>query len=67
MDIIINEVVSSVRMVDGGAQLDQRQVQAIVRSVMAAIDERDGLKARRAEETRIADDGRGGLSSGGGF
>jgi hypothetical protein len=67
MDVIINEVVSSVRMVDGGAQLDQRQLQAIIRAVMAALEDRDGVKRRRDEETRVADDGRGGLAGSAGY
>ena len=67
MDVIINEVVSTVRMVDGGAQLDQRQLQAIVRSVMAALEDHDGVKRRREEETKVADDGRGGLAGSTGY
>jgi hypothetical protein len=64
MDVIINEVVSSVKLVDT-APPDPRQLQAIVRTVMAAIEERDVKRQRQAEETRIADDGRGGLGRAG--
>ena len=67
MDVIINEVVSSVRMTDGAAQLDQRQLQTIIRSVLAALDDRDGVKRRREEETKVADDGRGGLAGSAGY
>ena len=64
MDVIINEVVSTVRMVDQQSLLDQRTLATIVRTVTAAIDERDERKLRRQEETRIPDDGRGGLPEG---
>ena len=64
MDVIINEVVSSVRLVDGQALLDPKTLSSIVRTVLSAVDERDARARRRAEETEIADDGRGGLSGG---
>lgn len=64
MDVIINEVVSTVRLVDGQSLLDQRTLATIVRTVTAAIDERDERRQRREEETRIPDDGRGGLVGG---
>lgn len=62
MDVIINEVTASVKLIDSVGP-DPRQLQTIVRSVMTAIDDRDAKRRRQAEETRIADDGRGGLSS----
>lgn len=61
MDVIINDVVASVRMVDRQSLLDQHTLATIVRSVMSAIDEREVRSRRRADETRIDDDGRGGL------
>lgn len=61
MDVIINEVVSTVRMVDSHALLDERTLRAIVQAVTAAIDDRDGRARRREDEVRIADDGRNGL------
>lgn len=64
MDVIINEVVSTVRLVDRQSLLDQRTLATIVRTVTAAIDERDQRRRRREEETKIADDGRGGLAGG---
>jgi hypothetical protein len=64
MDVIINEVVSTVRIVDQQSLLDHRTLATIVRTVTAAIDERDVRKRRREEEKRIPDDGRGGLSGG---
>jgi hypothetical protein len=67
MDVIINEVVSTVRLVDGKAMLDERTLSTIVRAVMAAIDDRDQRQRRRSEETKVDDDGRGGLAGAGGF
>lgn len=64
MDVIINEVVSTVRLVDQQSLLDQRTLATIVRTVTAAIDERDERQRRRDEEKRIPDDGRGGLAGG---
>ncbi len=64
MDVIINEVVSTVRLVDQQSLLDQRTLSTIVRAVTAAIDDRDERRKRREEETRIPDDGRGGLGGG---
>lgn len=65
MDVIINEAVATIRMVDGKALLDERTLATIVSSVVAAIDDRDRRARRRAEETRIDDDGRGGLTGSG--
>lgn len=62
MDVIINEVVSSVRLVDGQSLLDPKTLSSIVRTVLSAVDERDARTQRRKEETQIPDDGRGGLS-----
>ena len=62
MDVIINEVVSTVRLVDNQSLLDERTLTVIVRAVTSAIDERDERRKRREEETRIPDDGRGGLA-----
>jgi hypothetical protein len=62
MDVIINEVVSSVRLVDGQALLDPKTLSSIVHAVLSAVDDRDARDRRRAEETQIPDDGRGGLN-----
>lgn len=67
MDVIINEVTSTVRLVDKQSLLDQQTLATIIRSVMSAIDDRDMRQRRRDEETRIPDDGRGGLSGAGGL
>lgn len=65
MDVIINEVVSTVRLVDNQALLDHRTLATIVGAVTNAIDDRDARRRRREEETRIEDDGRGGLAGSG--
>lgn len=62
MDVIIDEVVSTVRLVDGQSLLDDRSMARIVRAVLAAVDQKHAHERRRAEETYIEDDGRGGLS-----
>ena len=62
MDVIINEVVSTVRLVDNQSLLDHRTLTTIVRAVTTAIDERDARTRRREEEIKIDDDGRGGLA-----
>lgn len=67
MDVIINEVVSTVRMVDGKALLDDRTLSTIVRTVLAAIEDRDRRQQHRSEETEIADDGRGGVGQAGSY
>lgn len=64
MDVIVNEVTASVRMVDGRELLDRNTLADIVRAVMAAIQDADDSQRRRRAETRIEDDGRGGLMAG---
>lgn len=67
MDVIINEVVSSVRMVDSKGILDDRTLATIVRTVLAAVEDRDRRTKLRGEETKIEDDGRGDLARTGGY
>jgi hypothetical protein len=62
LDVIINEVTSTVRMIDKQSLLDPQTLSTIIRSVMSAIDDHDTRQRRRDEETRIPDDGRGGIS-----
>jgi hypothetical protein len=62
MDVIINEVVSTVRLVDSQALLDERTLSAIVRAVVAAVDDKSAREQRRDDEMRVDDDGRGGLA-----
>jgi hypothetical protein len=51
MDVIIQEVVSTVRAVDGTAVLDQRTMAQIVRTVMAAIESSQAQGKRREADT----------------
>lgn len=67
MDVIINEVVATVRVSDSQAILDPRTLATIVRTVTAAIDLRNAREQRRSEETRVDDDGRRGLTGSGEF
>lgn len=62
MDVVIDEVVAKLRVADRSAVLDEGTIAALVRAVMAAIEERDVRARRRAADTAIADDGRQGLS-----
>lgn len=61
MDVIINEVTASVRMVDGRKLVDPDTLAAITRAVVAAIETSAATDRRRRAETRVEDDGRGGL------
>jgi len=62
VDVIINEVVSSIRLVDNQALLDEPTLGRIVRAVLSAVDDRDAHRRRREEESHVADDGRGGIA-----
>jgi|UniRef100_UPI0035C9E1DF hypothetical protein len=62
MDVIINEVVSSIRLIDHQSLLDERTLGSIVRAVLAAVDDRDSHRRRREEESQVGDDGRGGIA-----
>jgi hypothetical protein len=62
MDVIINEVVSTVRLVDNQSLLDERTLGSIVRAVVAAMEEKTAREGRREGEAKIDDDGRGGIT-----
>lgn len=64
MDVIVNEVTASVRMTDGRELLDRATLSDIVRAVMAATRDAADSEGRRRAETRIEDDGRGGMTAG---
>jgi hypothetical protein len=61
LDVVINEVVSTVRMVDNQSLLDERTLSSIVKAVLAAIEDKTARDGRREAETQVDDDGRGGL------
>ncbi len=62
MDVIINEVTASVKMLDGRGLADPAMLAAITRAVLEASQVAAATERRRCAETRIEDDGRGGLS-----
>jgi hypothetical protein len=70
MDVLIEEVVGTIRAVDGEQLLDARQMARLVQAVVQAIEAGQARDRRRRDETRIADDrGRppaGGHGTGGG-
>jgi hypothetical protein len=51
MEVIIQEVVSTVRAVDGNALLDPRTMAQIVRAVLAAIEASHEQNKRREADT----------------
>jgi hypothetical protein len=46
MDVVIDEVVAKLRVADRSAVLDEGTIAALVRAVMAGLEERD-VRARR--------------------
>lgn len=62
MEVEIDEVVSTIRVTDGGASLDQRTLRQLVQAVLRAVDDRLARQSRQADATEIGDDGRGGVS-----
>jgi hypothetical protein len=56
MDVIIDEVVSTVRAVDGTALLDPKLVQCLlVQAVLSGIDEKLARENRRRADARIGE------------
>jgi hypothetical protein len=65
MSVIIEEVVSTIRTVDGHALLDPRLLAGVVRAAVAAMDEKQLRESRRKDDARIGDDnGRPAFSGG---
>lgn len=54
-DIIIDEIVATVRMVDSGSLLDPRLVRRLVQAVLVGTDERRDRERRRREDSRIGE------------
>jgi hypothetical protein len=54
-DVIIEEVVATVRAVDSTALLDPKLVRHLVRAVLAGTDEKRERERRRRADSRIAD------------
>lgn len=59
MDVVIDEVVTQVRVTDRATLLDPETIARLVRAVMAAIDDKAVRDRRRASDTAIGGDGRG--------
>ena len=56
MDVIIEEVVSTIRAVDGESVLHPHVLARVIHAVVAAVDEKQARNRRRQEDTRIAED-----------
>jgi len=56
MDVVIDEVVSTVRAVDSTSLLDPKLVQRLVQAVMSGVDERQAREKRRRADARIGSD-----------
>ena len=55
MDVEINEVQSTVRAVDHDSLLAPHTMERIIRSILAALDDRDNHRKRVKAEQRITD------------
>jgi hypothetical protein len=53
MDVYIDEIVSTVRAVDGEALLAPQTLERIVRAVLRAVEERDTHERRVRAERRV--------------
>jgi hypothetical protein len=54
-DVIIDEVVATVRAVDSTSLLDPKLVRRLVLAVMTGMDERQAREHRRREDARIGE------------
>lgn len=59
-DVIIQDVTARVRTVDGQHLLSPQAMQAIVRAVLMAIDDKQRAEARHRQDTGTAESGEGG-------
>jgi hypothetical protein len=55
-DVVVEEIVATVRTVDSHALLDPKLVRRLVHAVLAGTDERRERERRRKEDTRINGD-----------
>lgn len=53
MDVVIQEIVSTVRAVSGESLLNERTLAHIVRAVLAAAEEQQRRQHERGADTRI--------------
>jgi hypothetical protein len=54
-DVIIDEVVATVRTVDSASMLDPKLVRKLVSAVLDGADERKAREQRRRQDARIGD------------
>jgi len=59
MDVIVEEVVSTIRAVDSEALLHPRVVARLIQAVLTAVDEKQMRDRRRKDDARIGDGGNG--------
>jgi hypothetical protein len=55
-DIVVDEIVATVRTVGSGALLDPKLVRRLVQAVLAGTDERRDRERRRREDSRIGEE-----------
>jgi hypothetical protein len=55
-DVVVDEIVATVRTVDSTALLDPKLVRRLVQAVLAGSDERRDRERRRREDSRIGQD-----------
>jgi hypothetical protein len=54
-DVVIDEVVATVRAVDSTSLLDPKLVRRLVQAVLAGTDERQAREKRRRDDARIGE------------
>jgi len=54
-DVIIDEIVATVRAMDSTSLLDPKLVRSLVQAVLAGTDERQARERRRREDARIGE------------
>jgi hypothetical protein len=59
MDVIVEEVVSTIRTVDSEALLNPRMLARLVHAVISAVEDKQGRDRRRKDDARIGDDNGG--------
>lgn len=55
-DVVIDEIVATVRTVDSTSLLDPKLVRRLVQAVLAGSDERQARERRRHEDSRIGEE-----------
>jgi hypothetical protein len=55
-DVVIDEVVATVRAVDSTSLLDPKLVRRLVQAVLAGTDERHARERRRRDDVRVGED-----------